>query len=254
MKNSINIIISLALLMPIIASFKPNSISLDNSNQNISEFICIDGANGISAIDALEASGNHSIFLSLLAEYDEEAYNILDDPILADKTIWAPIDAAFDEVEDALADMDSEQIKIILGYHISPPLSRPNGNYPIITFDYMRENGTVTYRTRTGVLTGSDQRITSTYDEGIYKIESATILASAYCTQAGSVFSIDEVIMHVEHPSWLTKLGYQTIRILFYDDIRFVIYSTVGSTSIGIMTAYLISRKKQKEKKNETKI
>ena len=43
------------------------------------------------------------------------------------------------------------------------------------------------------------------------------------------------------------KLGYQTVRILFYDDIRFVIYSTVGAVSIGSITAFIILRRKRKE-------
>lgn len=115
------------------------------------------------------------------------------------------------------------------GYHISPPLNRSNGEYPIINFDYIRESKSVTYRTRTVVLTGSDQRITSTYEYDVYTVENATILSNAHCTQEGSVFSIDQVITNVDYPSWFTKLGYQTARILFYDDIRFVIYSTLGS-------------------------
>lgn len=100
-------------------------------------------------------------------------------------------------------------------------------------------------------MTGSDQRITSTYEFDVYKIENATILSNARCTQAGSVFSIDQVITNVDHPSWLTKLGYQTVRILFYDDFRFVIYSTLGSAVGGVLiwriATSIISRKNRKE-------
>ncbi len=231
--------LAIGLMNPILAT----------SNQDSSEFICQDEGRGLSAIDVLESTGQHSTFLHLLAEHDEEGYDILTSPILSDKTIWAPVDSAFEQIENELESMNSEDIKEILGYHISPPLSRPNGEYPIITFDYIKDKGSVTYRTRTGVLTGSDQRITSTYDSGVYMLENATILSTALCTQAGSVFSIDQVITNVDHPSWFAKVGYRTVRVLFYDDIRFVIYPTVGAVTIGSITAYILSRKNRKEEK-----
>jgi uncharacterized surface protein with fasciclin (FAS1) repeats len=220
-----------------------------SSNQDDTEFVCQEGGTGSSAIDVLEATGQHSTFLRLLEEHDQEGYDILADPMLADKTIRAPVDSAFEQIGDTLESLSPEEIKEILGYHISPPLSRPNGQYPIITFDYIRERGSVTYRTRTGVLTGSDQRITSTYHDGVYMIENATILTTARCTQAGSVFSIDQVITHVDHPSWFTKLGYRTVRVLFYEDIRFVIYSTAGGVMFGSVIALIVSKRKRKEEK-----
>lgn len=243
--------ITIIFVMILVLAIGLNLSILASSDQDNTVFICNDEGAGLSAIDVLEATGQHAIFLSLLEEHDQEGYDILSDPLLADKTIWAPIDSAFEQIEDVLEPLSSEEIKEILGYHISPPLSRPNGEYPIITFDYIRESKSVTYRTRTGVLTGSDQRITSTYEYDVYKIENATILSNARCTQAGSVFSIDQVITNVDHPSWLTKLGYQTVRILFYDDIRFVIYSTLGSAVGGVLiwriATSIISRKNRKE-------
>jgi uncharacterized surface protein with fasciclin (FAS1) repeats len=243
----INNKITILIIMILVLTVELKISILANSNQNSIEFICQDEGTGLNAIDVLEATNQHSTFLSLLEEHDQEGYDILMDPLLADKSIWAPIDSAFEQIEDELESLSSEELKEILGYHISPPLSRPNGEYPIITFEYIRDNGTVTYRTRTGVLTGSDQRITSAYEAEVYMIENATILSTARCTQAGSVFPIDQVITNVDHPSWFTKLGYQAVRTLFYDDIRFVIYSTLGSFSIGIFTAYIISKRKRKE-------
>jgi uncharacterized surface protein with fasciclin (FAS1) repeats len=239
--------ITIIFVMIFVFTIGLNVSILESSDQDNTQFICQDEGTGLSAIDVLEITGQHATFLSLLEEHDQEGYDILADPLLADKTIWAPIDSAFEQIEDALESLSSEEIKEILGYHISPPLSRPNGEYPIITFDYIRKNKSVTYRTRTGVLTGSDQRITSTYEDEVYKIENATILSNARCTQAGSVFSIDQVITNADHPSWFTKLGYQTVRILLYDDIRFVIYSTLGAVMIGTITAFMISRRKRKE-------
>lgn len=238
---------TMLIIMILVYAFGFNFSILASSDQENTVFICQNEGIGLSAIDVLESTGQHETFLSLLEEHDQEGYEILTDPVLADKTIWAPIDHAFKLIEDSLEQLSSEEIKEILGYHISPPLSRPNGNYPIITFEYIRENKSVSYRTRTGVLSGSDQRINSTYEDGVYTIENATILSNAYCTQAGSIFSIDQVITNVDHPSWLTKLGYQTVRILFYDDIRFVIYSTVGSVMIAMITAFTISRIKRKK-------
>lgn len=221
--------------------------TLPTFNQPSTEFVCENEGEGMSAIDALEASGHHSVFLQLLEEHDPEGYGILADPALADKTIWAPVDDALDQLKEEWVSISSEDIKKILGFHISPPLSRPNGVYPIITFDYLAEKESIVYRTRTGVLTGTEQRITSTYENGVYKIQDITILNQARCTQAGSVFSINGVITDVALPSWWVKLGYQLERTLLYDDIRFVIYSTFGGLVFGSILALLVSKRKRKE-------
>ena len=79
-------------------------------------------------------------------------------------------------------------------------------------------------------------------------IENARILGTAWCTEAGSVFSIDTVIMDVEPPSAPVWTVHRIVRMLLYDDIRFVIYSTVGSTVgvalIGHFIRILIKRRK----------
>jgi len=237
------------LIIAFLISLNPDfHLSILGDTQSLNhEFICVNEGQGLSAVDVLESTGQHHHFLRLLLEHDEEGYEILTNPILSDKTIWAPSDNAFEAIEEELNQLTSEEIKAILGYHISPPLSRPNGLYPIITFDYMKDNHPVTYRTRTGVLTTSDQRITSTYEEGVYKIENATLLDTGYCLEAGSVFMIDQVMTEVEPPSFITKLGYRTVRILFYEDIRFTIYSVGGSLIIGSIVAFVVSKKMKKE-------
>lgn len=236
-------------LLPNIPRFS-NQDNPDLENQTSYEFICTEDQKESSAISVLEKTKDHNLFISYLENYDPEGYQILLDPDLADKVIWAPTDAAFLEIDSMLESMTTDEIKIILGYHISPPLSSPYGEYPIVDFEYLKNNTSVILRTRTGVLTGSDQRITATYINDTYEIESITIQSQAYCTKAGSIFSIEEVITDVTPPSFITKVGYRLVRILFYEDIRFVIYSTTASIFIATSTIVVYS-KISKRKKNE---
>lgn len=101
------------------------------------------------------------------------------------------------------------------------------------------------HRTRTGALMASEQRTRSSLTDAVLRIEGARILGSAWCTEAGSVFSIDAVIMDAEPPSGLARAGYRLVRILFYDDVRFVIYSTVGAVLIGTIVARVVAGRKR---------
>lgn len=83
-------------------------------------------------------------------------------------------------------------------------------------------------------------------------IENARIMDTAWCTEAGSVFSIDAVIMDVATPSVLARTIHRVIRILFYDDIRFVIYSTVGATLIGLTVSRVVGGCIKRRKKSKT--
>jgi uncharacterized surface protein with fasciclin (FAS1) repeats len=172
------------------------------------EFVCNDDGLGLSAVDVLQASGEHQTFLSLLGRYDSEALDILADPVLADKTVWAPTDAAFAAISDTLSPLSDAEIKAILGYHITPPRREPDGYYPIITPQFLIDGGWIVHQTRTGILTESDQRILTKMagpvlaptDELI--VEDATILPTSWCTQTGSVFSIDAVITDASPEPW----------------------------------------------------
>jgi uncharacterized surface protein with fasciclin (FAS1) repeats len=206
---------------------------------------CISPTNLRSIVDVLELTGRHSTFLQLLQEHDMEGYVILMDPDLSDKTIWAPTDEAFASISSQLDALSSLEIKKILGYHISPPLSRPNGEYPIVTFSYIENNPNQVFRTRTGVLTESDQRISLSLREDGYHIEDSKLESTMWCAKAGSVFSITSVITDVEPPSTLTFIGYRLVRILFYEDIRFTIYATVAGVALG--TAISIGIRKRRK-------
>jgi uncharacterized surface protein with fasciclin (FAS1) repeats len=205
-------------------------------------FICEQEGAGRSAVDVLLATGNHITFLDLLSRYDPAGFAILSDAELADKTVWAPTDDAFLAIRDDLSTMSHEQIAAILGYHISPPRRAPGGSYPIVTPEFLINAEQMNHRTRTGVLTASDQRTRTSVADGVLMIEDARILGTAWCTQAGSVFSIDRVIMDVAPPSVLVRMINRIVRILLYDDIRFVIYSTVGAVLIGQLMRVLIRR------------
>jgi hypothetical protein len=180
-------------------------------------FVCVDGGAALSAVDVLEATGEHGEFLRYFQEFDPEGYAILSDPALADKTIWAPTDAAFAALGDAPKALSPEEIKAVLGFHVSPPKRTPEGPYPIITFDYLAENGQVIFQTRTGVLTDSDQRVRATVDNGVYTVEGRGIQPTAWCTQAGSVFAIDEVITDVPVAGWAERTLGLAIYYAFFE-------------------------------------
>lgn len=172
---------------------------------------------GLSAVDVLSATGEHDVFLKYLSEFDPEGYQILTDPELSDKTIWAPTDEAFAKLGDAPASATPEEIKAVLGFHITPPRRTPEGDYPIITFTYLADGGQIIHQTRTGILTESDQRVTTKFEDGRYTVEDVLIGPTAWCTQAGSIFSIDEVITEVATPSWLESVLGSAIYLLFFE-------------------------------------
>lgn len=66
------------------------------------QFICENDGLGLGAVDVLRATGDHNTFLELFGRYDPEGFAILSDPELADKTVWAPTDAAFLAISDSL--------------------------------------------------------------------------------------------------------------------------------------------------------
>lgn len=210
--------------------------------------ICEQEGSGLSVVDVLQATGDHDTFLNLFRRYDPEGFAILSDPVLADKTVWAPTDTAFRAISDRLSSLSDEQVKAVLGYHISPPRRTPWGSYRIVTLGSLIESGQMYHRTRTGVLTGSDQCIRTSVADGVLLIEDAHIMRTAWCTEAGSVFSVDAVIMDVAIPSVLVRTMHRFIRILLYDDIRFVIYSTAGATLIGSMVSRVVSRMIKRKK------
>lgn len=204
--------------------------------------VCPDGGTGLDIVDVLEATGEHGTFLHLLRRFDPEGLAILSDVELADKTVWAPTDAAFLALGDALSSLSDEQVRAVLGYHISPPRRSPGGAYPIVTPQLLIDAGEMDHRTRTGVLTGSDQRTRTTFEGGALRIEGIAIASTAWCTQAGSVLSLDGVITDVAAPSRITWMWNRLVRILLYEDIRFVIYATVGAVSIGMLVSRVVTR------------
>lgn len=235
------LLFSMVMIFLLLTTSSVTPLRASIANQQIG---CIDNTNSLSLIDVLEQTGQHSTFIRLLQEHDMEGYLILTDPSLSDKTIWAPNDDAFMKIASTLTELSSLDIKKILGYHISPPQSRPNGEYPIVTFTYLEENPNDVFRTRTGVLTGSDQRLTLSLREDGYYIEEANIEMTMWCAMAGSVFSITSVITEVEPPSPLTFIGYRLVRILFYEDIRFTIYATTAGLILGTVISVVIRKKR----------
>lgn len=206
------------------------------------EFSCEGGGIGLDLVSVLESTGEHDKFLELMSQRDPEGFSILADVALADKTIWAPTDAAFSKIGADLDALSGEQVKEILGNHISPPRRTPWGDYSIVTPEFLLSEGELTHRTRTGVLSGTEQRIRSSVVDGKIRIENATVLPMSWCAEGGSVFSIDSVITEVKTPSSIQQFGYRLERTMFYDDSRFIIWPTIFFAMLGVMISTLIRR------------
>lgn len=145
-------------------------------------FVCAGEGSGRSVVDVLEATGDHDAFLDLTRRFDSDGFAILADPELADKTVWAPTDAAFGAVGGELTSRSEAEIKAVLGYHISPPRRSPTGAYPIVSPQFLADARRMTHRTRTGVLAASEQRTQSSFVDGVLRIEDARVLETAWCT------------------------------------------------------------------------
>lgn len=194
-----------AALFSVVLSWGLTSTSAHAFEQEGHTFVCENSGEGLSAVDVLRATGDHGQFLDYLKTYDPEGYRILTSPALSDKTIWAPTDEAFAKLGDAPDSATPDEIKSVLGFHITPPRRTPDGDYPIITFDYLSDGGQIVHQTRTGILTDSDQRVRTKEENGVFTVEDVRIGSTAWCTQAGSVFSIDTVITEVATPSWFER-------------------------------------------------
>jgi uncharacterized surface protein with fasciclin (FAS1) repeats len=201
-------------------------------------FVCEDEGLGLSIVDVLRASGDHGTFLRLLGEHDPEGLAILADPELADKTVWAPTDAAFSEIAETLSSLSEDEITDVLGYHVTPPRRTPEGPYPIITPQYLADGGEVVHQTRTGILTGSDQRVRTRVEDGVLTVEDAVILPTSWCTQTGSVFSIDAVILDASPPSLVERVVY----VVFF---RYPFVSLLGLGAV-VAGAILFLRRRRR--------
>lgn len=89
-------------------------------------FVCPDGGAGLDIVDVLEATGEHGTFLDLLRRFDPEGLTILSDVELADKTVWAPTDAAFLALGDTLVSLSDEQVTAVLTsvHHVARRVGR----------------------------------------------------------------------------------------------------------------------------------
>jgi hypothetical protein len=177
--------------------------------------------------------------LDYLREYDPEGYEILTDPAASDKTIWAPTDAAFAKLGDAPDSASPEDIKAVLGYHITPPRRTVEGDYPIVTFDYLADGGQIIHQTRTGILTESDQRVRTKVEDGTYTVEGIPLGPTAWCTQAGSIFSIDTVITGVATPGWFQQILGQAIYVVFF---QYPYVSAIVALGLVAVVGFVVSR------------
>jgi uncharacterized surface protein with fasciclin (FAS1) repeats len=207
---------------PVPADAEPNGV--------VYQFVCDDGGRGTSVVDVLRATGEHETFLALFSRYDPEGFEILSDPVLADKTVWAPTDAAFRALGGAVSALSDGEIKAVLGYHITPPRRTPEGPYPIITPEYLLDSGEVVHQTRTGILTGSDQRVRTRATDGVLTVEDSTIAPTSWCTQTGSVFSIDAVITDASATTMTERVIYH----LFFKS------PILALTGLGVLVAGVV--------------
>lgn len=223
----------------IVVTAPSSSADSGSGSNNTVEFVCENAGAGLSAVDVLRATGEHDIFLDYFSEYDPEGYAILSDPELSDKTIWAPTDAAFEKLGDAPESSSPDEIKAVLGYHITPPRRTVEGDYPIITFEYLADGGEIIHQTRTGILTESDQRVRTKFEDGVYTVEGIRLGPTAWCTQAGSIFSIDEVITEVATPNWFEQTLGQVIYFIFFQN---PLLSAIVALCLAGLVGFLVFR------------
>lgn len=201
-------------------------------------FVCENNGLGLSIVDVLQATGEHNTFIDLFSQYDPEGFAILSDPELSDKTVWAPTDVAFLEIIDSLSSLSNEEIKAILGYHITPPRRTPEGPYPIITPEFLAQGVEIIHQTRTGILTGSDQRVRTRVYDGVYTVENSPIMQTSWCTQTGSVFSISKVITSASPSSWLDNVIYS------FFNLWYIYLSVLGIGVVSVMV-FVVRRSKK---------
>lgn len=230
-------------LLALIAGLVTNVASA-SANTGSVEFVCDNDGIGLSAVDVLKATGEHDVFLDYLSEYDPEGYEILTDPALSDKTIWAPTNEAFAELGDAPESATAEEVRAVLGFHITPPRRTPEGDYPIVTFEYLADGGQIIHQTRTGILTESDQRVRTKVEGGVYTVEGIPLSPTAWCTQAGSIFSIDQVITEVAVPGLFEQILGQAIYLVFFQYAYVSAIVALGSLAlIGFLIIRAVRRR-----------
>lgn len=220
----------------------PETVS-DASN-GAYEYLCDDFGDRVSAVDVLEAAGDHNTFLDLLRTYDPEGFEILADPALEFQTVWAPTDDSFAAFDDILSTLPDEEITAILGYHVSPTREDRDGGYSTVTPTSLALDGTVAHQTRTGILTGSDQRVRTTMRNGVLTVQGAHILATSWCTESGSVFAINTVIMEAPPLS----VGERVIYAVF----EYPLIALLGVAALGISLALLIVETRARRRHRRT--
>lgn len=225
------------------AAADPAALTLASAEGYV--FVCDDEGQGLSIVDVLQATGDHQTFLDLFSQYDPEGFAILSDPELADTTVWAPTDAAFSEVEAPVSELSDDEVKAILGYHITPPRRTQEGPYPIITPQFLTDGGEMVHQTRTGILTGSDQRLRTSVNDGVLTVQQSTILPTAWCTQAGSVFAIDQVITEASAPSPVERIIY----VLFFRNPILTLFVLVAAAVGSVL--FLVTRIRKRNRRIE---
>lgn len=233
------------IMAPVQVAATSSAILAESSSTDQVQFVCEDSGTGLSAVDVLQSTGEHNVFLDYFSEYDPEGFAILSDPALSDKTIWAPTNAAFEKLGNAPESASPQEIKALLGYHITPPRRTVEGDYPIITFEYLADGGEIIHQTRTGILTESDQRVRTKFEDGVYTVEGIRIGPTAWCTQAGSIFSIDEVITEVATPNLLEQILGQVIYFVFFQN---PFLSAIIALGLAALVGFLIIRRVRKRR------
>ncbi len=66
------------------------------------------------------------------------------------------------------------------------------------------------------------------FEDGVYTVEGIRIGVTAWCTQAGLIFSIDQVIIEVAAPNLLEQTLGKAIYIVFFQDPFFSVITALG--------------------------
>lgn len=84
------------------------------------------------------------------------------------------------EISDVLLLIENVKVKAILSDYITSPTRTPDGTCSIIAAQLFAESVEIVHQTRTGILTGSDQRVRTRVYDRVYTVEDSPLMGTSW--------------------------------------------------------------------------
>ena len=89
-------------------------------------------------------------------------------------------------------------------------------------------------------------------ENGVYTVQDIPLGFTAWCTQAGSIFTIDTVITDVATPGWFERILSQAIYIVFFQNPLVTAIVALGSVVlVGLLILRLVRRRRSVSRLNK---